>query len=344
MATALDAILRDGTPIIDVRSAGEFAKGSFDQATNLPLLDDDERHQVGLTYREHGQQAAIAKGNELVSGQRKAERIRAWAELARAHPDAVICCWRGGLRSRTVAEWLAASGTDLEVIEGGFKALRRLVLDTLEHPDDKDFVILGGRTGARKTELIGELDWSFDLEAAANHRGSSFGAQREPQPSQVTFENRLAVGYLRAGRRILLEDEARNIGSVTIPEPWVDKMRAAPLVVLEVEVGERAEAIARDYVRVPLDQGVPEAELIDTLAAALLRLRKRLGDQRWRAIDTSLRRAFETGEHQTWIEPVLEHYYDPMYEYQIERFEQRIVFRGNRAAVTTYLEELPTSR
>jgi tRNA 2-selenouridine synthase len=131
---------------------------------------------------------------------------------------------------------------------------------------------------------------------------------------------------------------------VTIPEPWVVKMRAAPLVVLEVGVDERADAIARDYVREPLAGGVPEHQLIETLAAALLRLRKRLGDQRWRAIDADLRRAFSSGDHRSWIVPVLEHYYDPMYEYQIERFAERIVFRGDRAAVRDYLNALPTSR
>ena len=88
-------------PLLDVRAPVEFAKGAFPTASNLPLLDDDERHRVGIRYKQQGQQAAIDLGNELVSGRKKSARLDAWREWHRAHPDGYLYCFRGGLRSRT---------------------------------------------------------------------------------------------------------------------------------------------------------------------------------------------------------------------------------------------------
>ncbi|MEY3372159.1 MAG: hypothetical protein RLZZ537_627, partial [Pseudomonadota bacterium] len=36
------------TPFIDTRSPGEFAEGAFPHTINLPLMDDQQRAQVGL--------------------------------------------------------------------------------------------------------------------------------------------------------------------------------------------------------------------------------------------------------------------------------------------------------
>ena len=59
-------LLLDGTPMIDVRAPIEFATGSLPNAVNLPLMSDEERHQVGICYKEQGQQAAIELGHQLV--------------------------------------------------------------------------------------------------------------------------------------------------------------------------------------------------------------------------------------------------------------------------------------
>ena len=54
-------------------------------------------------------------------------------------------------------------------------------------------IILTGYTGASKTSLLNKLDNGLDLEGIANHRGSSFGSHIKAQPSQIDFENNLAV-------------------------------------------------------------------------------------------------------------------------------------------------------
>ena len=58
-------------------------------------------------------------------------------------------------------------------------------------------MLLGGQTGARKTELIQALAsagaQATDLEGLAQHRGSAFGdIGLGDQPTQQNFENRLA--------------------------------------------------------------------------------------------------------------------------------------------------------
>src|SRR3546814_18779074 len=69
------------------RSPIEFAKGAFPQALNRPLMDDDERANVGTCYKQKGNQAAVELGHRLVSGAIKAQRMQAWADFVRDHPD-----------------------------------------------------------------------------------------------------------------------------------------------------------------------------------------------------------------------------------------------------------------
>ena len=77
-------ILLSGAPLMDTRAPIEFSRGSFLGATNLPLMTDDERAQVGTCYKEKGQEAAIALGHQLVAGEVRSQRIDAWAAFARA--------------------------------------------------------------------------------------------------------------------------------------------------------------------------------------------------------------------------------------------------------------------
>jgi len=345
----LEALLAEATPFIDVRAPAEFATGSVPGAINRPLLTDDERHQVGITYKQQGTNAAVALGEALVSGATKQERIEGWVAAAAAHPDIWLYCWRGGLRSRTACEWLAAHGTDVPRVEGGFKALRNCCLTVLERaaatdaatPDaatKKEWLILAGRTGTGKTILLREHPDSIDLEALANHRGSAFGAQPCAQPTPVTFENSLAVAYLKLrSERVLLEDESRTIGRLALPASWHQRMQQAPLVVLERSLGERVAIIRQEYVDEPLAAGTPASDLHDRYRGALDRIRKRLGGARHSEVAQALSSGFETGAHERWIEQLLSWYYDPMYDYQLEQKQDRIVARGDADEVRAYL-------
>ncbi len=318
----------------------EFGRGAFPAAVNLPLLNDAERQAIGLVYRNEGRAAAVARGHELVSGTVREQRLQAWITFATEHPDCQLYCWRGGLRSQIAQAWLKDAGSVVPRVIGGYKALRRICLDTLENAatDAKHWIVLAGRTGSGKTRIIERLTQAINLEGLAQHRGSAFGARPSGQPTSIAFENALAVAALQqTGRTLVLEDESRTIGRLALPNAWYARMASAPLVLLQASTATRISNIHAEYVDEPLAAGVAPAALQRQLGDALDRIRKRLGGERHRQIGAAMATGFQTGDHGAWIGLLLEWYYDPMYDYQLAAKRERIVFRGEADAVAEYL-------
>ncbi|MEM1229983.1 MAG: tRNA 2-selenouridine(34) synthase MnmH [Pseudomonadota bacterium] len=345
-ATAADRILLTGLDapgsLIDLRAPDEFRRGSLMGSVNLPILTDRERHEVGLRYRQEGQDSAIALGERLVSGAVREARIDGWETLLTAQPAATLYCWRGGLRSRRATQWLQARGLSVEASPGGYQALRRRALALLDtYPQHCPLLILAGRTGVGKTQVLGRSAASIDLEGLARHRGSAFGSLPQPQPTQVSFENALAAHCLdhrrRAPGQLLLEDESRTIGRVAVPEAWFGQMQSAPVVMLTAPLAERVAHIEAEYVTQPLRSGTAPQELLARYLHAISRIRKRLGGVREQSLIKALRQGFEHGEHAGWIEALLTQYYDPMYDYQLKRKEARVRFSGDAQAVLDWL-------
>ncbi|SEQ45507.1 tRNA 2-selenouridine synthase [Azotobacter beijerinckii] len=352
----------DAVPMMDSRAPVEFAAGAFPGVLNLPLMTDSERQKVGTCYKQHGQQAAIELGHRLVSGRTKEQRIQAWADFARAHPDGYLYCFRGGLRSQIVQQWLKdEAGIDYPRVIGGYKAMRGFLLETTRQATEQcAFLLVGGLTGTGKTEVIAALDNSLDLEGHANHRGSSFGKRATPQPAQIDFENRLAIDLLRkraAGiGRFVLEDESRLVGTCSLPLELHQGMQQYPLVWLEDSFEGRVERILRDYVIDLCAEFVavegPDAgfaAFAARLTQSLANIVKRLGGERYQRLAAIMAQALaEQGEgrgvelHREWIVGLLREYYDPMYAYQRESKAGRIVFAGDQAAVLAYLRERAT--
>ncbi len=351
------ALFLTHTPMIDLRAPAEFARGAFPGALSLPLMTDDERAQVGICYKERGQRAAIDLGHELVSGDLRGERLAAWTDFAQRFPDGCLYCWRGGLRSQTVQEWLAEAGIDYPRVRGGYRAMRRFLLEELERAlEQAEFILVSGRTGTGKTRVIERLDRAVDLEGLANHRGSTFGRMPTPQPAQIDFENGLSIALLRLldgdTAPVFLEDEGRLVGRIYLPESLRTRMQAAPLVVVEEDIGRRIEVVLEDYVedlgrRYVLLHG-EEGRLVhrEKLLGDLARIGKRLGGERLADATAMMDAAFEeqwrsgdSGAHREWIRVLLEKYYDPMYDYQLRRREGERLFCGDRDAVVSWARE-----
>ena len=331
-------LLKASRPLIDVRAPAEFARGALPSAVNLPILTDEERAAVGKAYRNGGREAAVALGYRLVHEEIKGKRVAAWRDFAARHPLAAIYCWRGGKRSEIAQHWLGESGVELPRIAGGFKALRRFCLDVLARSAARPFVLVGGRTGSGKTKVVQAVANHVDLEALANHRGSSFGAHPTPQPAPVAFENALAVALLKRddATPVAAEDESRTIGRLAIPTPVYDAMQRAPIVVLEVERETRIDNVYQEYV---VQAGYPRERLL----AALGRIQRRLGGTRYQHIAALVADAFDHASaelHRQWIGRLLEWYYDPMYDYQLARKEERIVRRGSAEEMAAYIRAL----
>ena len=359
-----DLFLAD-TPFLDVRAEVEFAKGKFPTSVNMPILNDAERHQVGTCYKEKGKQAAVELGHALVGGQTKQVRIDAWCAFAKSHPGAHLYCWRGGMRSNFARQWMHEAGIDIPLIDGGFKALRRQLIDEIDDAADQlSMIRIGGRTGTAKTVLVNKVAFSIDLEHHANHRGSSFGRRVTGVPSQVDFENALAIDLLRkrathTNQTLVVEDESRRIGACAIPQMFYDKMHASPLVIIEMPMQFRIERIAQEYViemRQEFADAYPEDgwQRFETyLTECLQRVQKRLGRERFVEISASMGAALkeqkntgQTDAHYDWINRLLRDYYDPMYEYQLSKQTQKILFRGDFDDVLEWIngdnENLPT--
>lgn len=352
-----DIFLND-RPMMDTRAPIEFIKGAFPGVVNLPLMTDDERERVGTCYKQQGQQAAIVLGHELVSGAIKAERIEHWARFAQANPDGLLYCFRGGMRSQIAQQWLKTeAGIDYPRVGGGYKAMRTFLLDTVESATAQcDFVLLGGMTGTGKTEVLGQLNNALDLEGHANHRGSSFGKRATAQPSNIDFENRLAVDLLKkraAGiEQFVVEDESRMIGSCALPLPLHKGMQGFPMVWLEDSVEGRVERILKDYVVdlcaefVAVFGDTGQELFAERLTQSLGNIHKRLGGERFARLHAIMQDALaeqaSSGAvdlHRGWIEGLLREYYDPMYAFQRESKGARIEFAGEQAAVVEYFRD-----
>ena len=350
-------IFLNDVPMMDVRAPVEFEQGAFPGVLNRPLMDDHERQQVGTCYKQKGQDAAIALGHQLVSGAAKQERIQAWAQFAQANPQGVLYCFRGGLRSQITQQWLKTeAGIDYPRVLGGYKAMRTFLIETTQAAAAQcQFMVLSGLTGTGKTEVISQLANGLDLEGHANHRGSSFGSRVSSQPSQINFENQLAIDLLKKRSQghgwFVLEDEGRHVGRCAVPLELRQRLEQVPIVCLEDPFEARVERILRDYVLLQCADFV--ATYGDAVGAAmfsarlqenLAKLAKRLGGDRYQALSANMQAALarqhshgDLSLHRDWIAVLIRDYYDPMYVYQRQNRVHRIVFEGDHQAVSEYL-------
>lgn len=329
---------------IDVRSPGEVARGAIPGAVEIPILDDEERHEVGLRYAADGPEAAFEEGRARTAHDMP-RRTAAWRAAAEAEPS-VFVCWRGGQRSELAQRLAGHPGTPR--VAGGYKALRAYLAESLTSSLQRRTAwVVTGATGTGKTALL--LDaaglpslLALDLEGAAEHRGSTFGATG-PQPAQATFEHRLLIPLvLGDDTRLLLENESRNVGRVHLPEPLYETVRSAPLLVLEESLDDRVARIHEEYARRPaLVRG--ETAVLGDLSAAIGRLRRRLGAEPTERMVAALRDALaqdawhDAEAFRPVIEPLLLDYYDPLYRKATPTDDRTVLARGGREELLTWL-------
>ena len=302
--------------IIDVRSASEYAEDHLPGAINLPVLDDDQRAQVGTIYKQVSPFDARKLGAALVATNAArhiagplADRDGSWRPL--------VYCWRGGQRSGAMAIILAQVGWRVARVEGGYKSWRAQVIRRVQ---DLGFpgpvIVLDGNTGSAKTAILARLaargHQVVDLEALANHRGSLFGQMGE-QPSQKLFEGRLAAALegLDPTRPVLVEAESSRIGNVTLPKAVWQAVAGAPRLALRVPVTARADFSARDYGDVAADPGRVQ-DILRRLAP--LHPAERIAD--W------LRLA-DAAQWRDLAEGLMRDHYDPRYAKHRARYAER---------------------
>jgi len=312
--------LRDqGTLLIDARTPAEFADGTIPGAINVPLLDNQQRHQVGTVYKQLGKAAARLLGVKLVSPQIPA-MIDAVLE-ARSDPKqpVLVFCWRGGMRSGALTNFLNLAGIPALQMTGGYKVFRRHVLDYFVAGAWGRLIVLRGLTGVGKTKLLHRLHLDglpvLDLEALANHRGSAFGALGlGPQPSQKQFEALLwdALRFFPPGTYALAEGESRHIGRVALPKTVYDALQKETSLWIEASLDYRVRIILEDY------------PALDTLKSEFIRpieaLKERLGKEKV----AEFLELLAAGEWENLVAELMVHYYDPLYRHTCPDSAQRI--------------------
>ena len=274
-------------PLIDVRTPDEFALGHIRGAVNVPLFSNEERAAIGTAYTQLGRSPAVSLGLRFV-GSRLADLARSLLELTDpADPELRIHCWRGGMRSTSVA-WLMETtyGCRVATLRGGYKAFRHWVLESFAIRRELRFV--SGLTGSGKTAILQQLaalgECVVDLESLANHKGSAFGQLGEAaQPTQAQFENDLALAWRATApeRPLWLEDESRMIGKRVLPEPLWECKQHARFHLVELPTDERINHLCETYANFPPEQ----------LAACIEAIRPRLGGTRATAAIEALHRA-----------------------------------------------------
>ncbi|MEM8900451.1 MAG: tRNA 2-selenouridine(34) synthase MnmH [Bacteroidota bacterium] len=301
------------TPLVDVRSPKEFEKGHIPNAINIPLFTNEERKEVGILYKKQGRDIAVMKGLELVGP--KLAAFAAHAKDLAIDKRIAVHCWRGGMRSESMAWLWDKAGMDVQILTGGYKAYRKKVHEDFRSPFQ--FIVLAGKTGSGKTDILKALEEAgeqvIDLEELAHHKGSVFGGMgQEDQPTGECFENTLHHRLSRMDRTkpIWLEDESHGIGKVHIPEGvWV-QMKKAPIIVVECSLENRVARLVDDYGRFP----------VNDLAVAIQKIGQRLGGLRLKEALASL----ESGQLGKVAELSLT-YYDKTYSYSLGNRKEQVI-------------------
>lgn len=298
--------------LVDVRSEGEYLEATIPGALNLPLLNNEERAQVGTTYTQISPALAREEGLQFISPKLPSlvKQAKKWLEQG----PLVLFCWRGGMRSKALATVLDLMGVSVYRLQGGYKAYRKHVHDFLEQEPPLKFVVLRGNTGVGKTEILTQMRQEgypvIDLEKLANNRGSVFGdLGLGASPSQKTFEALLyeELGRIRAKGHsyIIVECESKRIGRVTLPVKFHNAMQQGTQILVYDLINNRIKRLVKEYTEIP--------EAIPQIRAALLRLDKNLGHKKVEEYNVLL----DENRLADFTENLLA-YYDALYGYPNE--------------------------
>lgn len=298
--------LLDSHCIIDVRTPLEFADDHLPGAFNVPILTNEERVEIGTIHKQQGGQAARIRGMKLTCS-----RFASMTEEAASHAggrELLVYCWRGGLRSLSMAILLESCGYPVRQLRGGYKAFRNHVSSYFENfVPPAPLIVLHGMTGCGKTTFINGLDrhlWSpVDLEGLASHRGSAFGSLGlGKQPSQKRFDTILwdVLRKADSDKPIILEGESRRIGEITLPGNFYDVMAESCKIWCHASLETRVKRLFDEYAR---------PEYSEPIAAALERIKKKLGAVHYAELKNMLDLSDMTG----LTRGLIQHYYDKLY-------------------------------
>ena len=304
-------------PIIDVRSENEFKQGHIPGAFNLPLFNNEERAIIGTLYKNSGREASVLKGLEI-TGPKLGDFVKQLHKIT-DQKQLLVHCWRGGMRSESMAWLFHVTGYEVFVLKNGYKAYRHFIREALVKP--ANIIVLGGLTGSGKTEILHSLEivgeQILDLEKLANHKGSVFGGFGPPgQPTNEQFENDIFADWQRFDltKPIWIEDESRMIGNVSIPDPLFEQMQSSIMIKVDTGKEQRIRRLVSEYSTIEKKD----------LEMAILKIGEKLGG----ANTQKALKALESGDL-TMVADLILFYYDKSYTHSVMKRHNQQIFPVN---------------
>lgn len=313
-----EALENDKLVFIDVRSPKEYQDDTIPGAINIPILDDSEREYVGYLFKQVDAEIAKEKGLEYAS--RKLvyfyQKIK---DFKNENKKIALFCYRGGMRSNSIARVLDTMGIEVYIIKGGYKSYRKLVIEKLEYLSNKfNFVVLHGYTGVGKTKILKLLAQKgcsvLDLEEISRNSGSVFGsvAYDGISNSQKMFESLLVSNLEKATSNVIFtESESKRIGKAIIPESLFNNMESGHHMLIETSIENRIQNILEDYIY------IDSINKNSNIKKSIYLLKKRLGIKKIEELISE----FDNQNYEYVISELMNNYYDPLYKYSIDKYE-----------------------
>ncbi len=317
---------RDKYFFIDVRSPSEYEDDTIKGAINIPILNDEERKEVGTTYVQIGRDEAKRLGVKFISP-KMPEIFDQVLELKHKHNFLAAFCSRGGYRSTYFATVFSSIGIPVCQLEGGYKSYRKEVMGSLPELNNKiTYIVLNGNTGVGKTEILHFLSDKgysvLDLEGAANHRGSVLGSIGIGScNSQKKFESNIYEQLMNArDNYVFVEAESLKIGSVSIPKYIYNRLKDGVQIFIDADLQQRVLNLKKDYI---LNDNWQEESVkaIDNLSKYIPKDK----------LD-NLKLEVMNGNFDFVATALMEKYYDPMYSFKSDKLDYSEIFKYNHSA------------
>lgn len=302
------AALQKFDTVIDTRSPAEFTEDHLPGAINCPVLDNEQRIQIGTLYKQSSAFDAKKLGAGIVARNIAnhidtlfADKPKGWKPL--------IYCWRGGTRSGAMTHILRTIGWNALQLEGGYKAWRGQVRADLETlPVKFTYRVICGRTGSGKSRLLDALSAQgaqvLDLEKLAAHKGSVLGdLPDEAQPSQKMFDSRIWLDLSRfdCALPVYVEAESRKVGLLRVPEVLITTMHQGTCFEVITPAALRAKLLREEYAHL-----IANPDLLFFKLDCIKALHSAERITVWKTLATE-------GKWDEFVASMLEHHYDPAY-------------------------------
>lgn len=300
-----EALELQNSIFIDTRSPREYEHDHILGAINLPLLNNEEHHEIGIIYKQISRDKAVEKGMGYY-----AQKIPTIHAAVKDHPgkNIIVYCARGGMRSGIISSLLDSIGFKVFQVKDGYKGFRNYMVDQLSNFQLKPkIVVLWGLTCTGKTAILKKLPNSIDMEGLAQHRGSLMGALGLKPNSQKKFENLFLqrLRELKDEKYIIVECESRRIGNVMIPDFFYKAMLKGVNVQVERSMDKRIQSMVDEY--------FPEMN-VEEIKKIVPQFRDVISKKKKAEIIAHI----DTNNYHEAARMIFEDYYDPLYNHTLK--------------------------